>query len=115
MPENKRARQKYVASNSADTAAGIPDATKTAPHLTYGAPNSILHNAGFSLVAVDDLTADWGPVLEQRFAMYRALRDETEKAGTPSGFDAFYLSYERLVALVKSGALGGARFTAEIS
>jgi len=73
---------------------------------------AILRQAGFSDVVVDDLTADWGPILEERFAMYRALREETEKAGTPSGFDAFYLSYERLVALVKSGALGGARFTA---
>lgn len=71
---------------------------------------ALLLDTSFTIESVDDLTADWGPILEKRFAMYRALREETEKAGTPSGFDAFYLSYERLVALVKDDTLGGARF-----
>ena len=74
---------------------------------------TLLRDAGFTVVAVDDLTAEWGPILEKRFAMYRALRTETEKAGTPSGDDAFYESYALLVALVTRGTLGGARFTAE--
>ena len=73
---------------------------------------ALLDAAGFTVTRVEDLTADWGPILEKRFAMYRSLREETQKAGTPSGDDAFYLSYERLVALVKSGTLGGARFSA---
>ena len=73
---------------------------------------ALLRQAGFTDIGTDDLTADWGPILERRFAMYRALRTETEQAGTPSGFDAFYMSYERLVALMQDHTLGGARFTA---
>jgi SAM-dependent methyltransferase len=73
----------------------------------------LLERAGFRIVAVDDLTSEWGPILEQRFAMYRKLRREAEAAGTPAGHDAFYLSYERLVQLVKLATLGGGRFTAE--
>jgi len=73
---------------------------------------SLIAAAGFTVESVEDLTAAWGPILEERFAMYRALREETVKAGTPSGDDAFYLSYERLVALVRDGTLGGGRFAA---
>ena len=65
------------------------------------------------VVSVEDLTAEWGTLLEQRLAMYRKLRREAEAAGTPAGHDAFYRSYVRLVELVKLAALGGGRFTAE--
>jgi hypothetical protein len=44
--------------------------------------------------------------------LYRKLRGEAERAGTPAGHDAFYLSYVRLVELVQAGELGGGRFTA---
>ncbi len=54
----------------------------------------------------------WGEILAQRFAMYGKLREETTRAGAPSGDDAFYRSYARLVSLVQSGALGGGRFVA---
>lgn len=71
-----------------------------------------LRQAGFAGVSMADLTAEWGPILDRRFAMYRALREEASKAGTPSGDEAFYASYARLVALVLEGALGGGRFAA---
>jgi hypothetical protein len=45
--------------------------------------------------------------------MYRKLREEALRAGTPQGHDAFHESYVRFVELVRSGELGGARFTAE--
>jgi len=61
---------------------------------------------------VEDLTGEWATVLEQRLAMYRTLRSEAERAGTPAGHDAFYRSYVRLVELVQTGGLGGGRFTA---
>jgi hypothetical protein len=64
---------------------------------------------------VDDLTCEWGVILAERLAMYRGLREEAERAGTPPGHDAFHESYVRFVALVQSGELGGARFTAEKS
>ncbi len=73
----------------------------------------MLREIGFRAVAIEDLTADWGSILEERFAMYRKLREENLKQGTPAGDEAFYTSYARLVALVQEGTLGGGRFTAE--
>ena len=74
--------------------------------------DELLRAAGFAVEPADDLTADWGPILEQRLAMYRNLRQEAQRAGTPAGHDAFYLSYVRLVELVQAGGLGGGRFCA---
>ncbi|MEO8159676.1 MAG: methyltransferase domain-containing protein [Betaproteobacteria bacterium] len=74
---------------------------------------TMLREIGFRNINVDDLTIDWGTILEERFAMYRKLREETLKLGSPSGDDAFYHSYARLVALVQEGTLGGGRFGAE--
>jgi SAM-dependent methyltransferase len=74
---------------------------------------AMLRDLGFRNVSVDDLTIDWGTILEERFAMYCKLREETRRLGTPSGDDAFYRSYARLVALVQEGTLGGGRFSAE--
>lgn len=76
---------------------------------------NLLQRAGFRIVSVDDLTAEWGTILAERLAMYRKLREEAERAGTPPGHDAFHESYVRFVALVQERALGGARFTAEKS
>jgi sarcosine/dimethylglycine N-methyltransferase len=72
----------------------------------------MLGEIGFRDIAVEDLTADWGRILEERFAMYRNLRQETLKLGTPSGDEEFYRAYARLVALVQERTLGGGRFTA---
>ena len=73
----------------------------------------MLREIGFRHVAVEDLTADWGSILEERFAMYRKLREETARLGMASGNDDFYRSYARLVELVQERTLGGGRFTAE--
>jgi ubiquinone/menaquinone biosynthesis C-methylase UbiE len=72
----------------------------------------MLRDIGFRDVASEDLTSEWGGILEERFRMYRALREETVKIGTPSGDEDFYRSYARLVALVQARTLGGGRFTA---
>jgi sarcosine/dimethylglycine N-methyltransferase len=72
-----------------------------------------LVKAGFQVVSIEDLTDLWGTVLEERLAMYQKLHVETKRAGTPSGDEAFYQSYARLVAYVKARVLGGGRFTAE--
>ncbi|MFA6266566.1 MAG: methyltransferase domain-containing protein [Pseudolabrys sp.] len=72
----------------------------------------LIEAAGFTVTAVDDLTADWAGILKVRLAMYRKLRGETLAAGTASGHDAFYESYVRFVELVSEGLLGGARFAA---
>lgn len=76
---------------------------------TYAA---LIEKAGFTVIAAEDLTADWADILKQRLAMYRKLRAETLAAGTASGHDAFYESYVRFVELVSEASLGGGRFGA---
>ncbi|MCB1492702.1 MAG: methyltransferase domain-containing protein [Rhodobiaceae bacterium] len=73
---------------------------------------ALLGEAGFTGIAFEDLTGEWGRVLAERLEMFRALRAETLKAGTPSGEDSFYDSYVRLVGHVQARKLGGARITA---
>lgn len=73
---------------------------------------ALLKAAGFVIKSTEDLTPAWGEILRQRLAMYQAMRAETEKAGTPTGHDAFYASYVRFVDLVIRGHLGGGRFVA---
>jgi SAM-dependent methyltransferase len=73
----------------------------------------MLREIGFRNVTIEDLTADWGRILEERFAMYRNLREETARLGMPTGDEEFYRSYARLVALVQERTLGGGRFAAQ--
>ena len=72
-----------------------------------------LEAAGFRVVAVEDLSQVWIPILEERLRMYEGLRREALAA---SGVDAHadYVGfYAAFVDLVRRGTLGGARFTAE--
>jgi len=73
----------------------------------------MLQDLGFRSISSKDLTAEWTGILEQRFAMYRKLREQTIRLGTPSGDEEFYRSYARLVALMHARTLGGGRFVAE--
>jgi len=87
---------------------GMAVATLYSP-AAYGA---LIERAGFALEGAEDLTPAWGVILTERLAMYRKLRGEAEAAHTPTGHDAFYESYVRLVELVNEGHLGGVRFAA---
>jgi sarcosine/dimethylglycine N-methyltransferase len=73
----------------------------------------LLHSGGFIVRSVEDLTEEWGEILEQRFAMYRKLRQETLRQGLPAGDEEFYSAYGKLVELVKGRVLGGGRFAAK--
>jgi sarcosine/dimethylglycine N-methyltransferase len=73
----------------------------------------LLHETGFTVRSLEDLTEEWDIVLEQRLAMYRQLRDETLRQGLPAGDEAFYAAYSKLLELVKARVLGGGRFAAE--
>jgi SAM-dependent methyltransferase len=73
----------------------------------------LLKTAGFHDISIEDLTAEWGPILQQRLAMYQEMRREAEAAGTPAGHDAFHRSYVRFVDLVVEGRLGGIRAAGE--
>jgi SAM-dependent methyltransferase len=74
---------------------------------------ALVAGAGFVLRSAEDLTEEWGAILEERFAMYRKLREETVRQGLPAGDEDFYGAYGKLVELVKARALGGGRFAAE--
>lgn len=70
----------------------------------------LLKAAGFAEVRVVNLSAMWVPILRERLAMYRRLREE---ACIRTGVDShaeYCVFYEAFVALVEKGALGGARF-----
>jgi len=64
------------------------------------------------MVSTKDLTAEWGPILKERLAMYQRLREEARQAGTPMGHDAFHQSYIRFVDLIQERKLGGVRIVA---
>ena len=68
-----------------------------------------LADAGFVDISSEDLTTAWADILEKRFAMYRALREDAARTGSPSGDESFYRSYVTLVEDVKAGVMGGAR------
>jgi sarcosine/dimethylglycine N-methyltransferase len=80
---------------------------------SFDSYDRMLREIGYRIVSQKDLTAEWGRILEQRFAMYRKLHAETIALGAPSGDEEFYRSYARLVALVQARTLGGGRFAAE--
>ncbi len=73
----------------------------------------LLRVSGFAVLSVEDLTGEWSVIVEQRFAMYRQLREETLRQGLPAGDEEFYAAYGKLVELVKARVLGGGRFAAE--
>jgi ubiquinone/menaquinone biosynthesis C-methylase UbiE len=80
---------------------------------SFDSYDRLLRDVGFRIISRKDLTTERGRILQQRFAMYRKLREETIAFGTPSGDEEFYRSYARLVALVQARTLGGGRFAAE--
>jgi SAM-dependent methyltransferase len=70
----------------------------------------LLKAAGFGEVRVVNLSAMWVPILRERLAMYRRLREETcIRTGIDSHAE-YVAFYEAFVGLVEKGALGGARF-----
>jgi sarcosine/dimethylglycine N-methyltransferase len=82
------------------------------PLETLSSYADIARGAGFRLQSATDLTEAWGPILEQRLAMYQRLREEARQAGTPMGHDAFHESYIRFVELILKRELGGIRLVA---
>src|SRR5215475_1025841 len=40
----------------------------------------LVEGAGFKIHSAIDLTADWGPIVKERLAMYQRLREEAEQA-----------------------------------
>ena len=82
------------------------------PLATLSSYGNIAKAAGFRVQSATDLTDEWGPILQQRLAMYQRLREEARQAGTPMGHDAFHESYIRFVELILRRDLGGIRLVA---
>jgi sarcosine/dimethylglycine N-methyltransferase len=72
----------------------------------------LVESGGLSVLSATDLTDEWGPILQERLAMYQRLREEARQAGTPTGHDAFHRSYIRFVELIQQRKLGGIRIVA---
>ena len=72
----------------------------------------LVEDVGLKVRSVIDLTAEWGPILKERLAMYQRLREEARQSGSPMGHDAFHQSYIRFVDLVQQRRLGGVRIVA---
>src|SRR5262249_25400119 len=71
---------------------------------------TLLRAAGFVEIRVVNLSALWLPMLRERLAMYRRLREETcIRTGIDSHAE-YCMFYEAFLTLVEKGALGGARF-----
>ncbi len=71
-----------------------------------------LRTAGFAAVETTDVSTDWIPILKARLAMYRGLREDARRTTGADPHADYVRFYERFVALVDSGALGGGRFVA---
>ncbi|MDH3232031.1 MAG: methyltransferase domain-containing protein [Alphaproteobacteria bacterium] len=73
---------------------------------------ALLADAGFNAIEVEDLSADWEPILRQRLAMYERLREEARDPGGTDPHAGYIAVYSHFVDLVSGGALGGGRFSA---
>ena len=97
---------------SADDAQLMWDGMAIQPLRSIPDYRRLVEDVGFKVHSATDLTADWGPILKERLAMYQRLREEAREAGTPMGHDAFHQSYIRFVELIQQRKLGGVRIAA---
>ena len=72
----------------------------------------LVESSGLGALSATDLTDEWGPILQERLAMYQRLREEARQAGTPTGHAGFHRSYVRFVELIQQRKLGGIRIVA---
>jgi len=73
---------------------------------------ALLEGTGFIRVEVEDLSAEWEPILRQRLAMYQRLRGDARDPGGQDPHAGYVAVYRHFVDLVSGGALGGGRFGA---
>lgn len=98
----------------------MPEATgaRLEAGMTYASYGSLelypawLQGQGCRMLRVDDLSAEWTRILEDRLAMYRSLRDTTTERFGAGRADAWEAIYAFFVAQYGAGVLGGGRFVA---
>lgn len=76
---------------------------------------ALLESRGCRVLVRDDLSEHWARILLQRLAMYRGLKDETERKFGAEHFRKWDEMYSFFVGLYQEGKLGGGRFVARRS
>jgi ubiquinone/menaquinone biosynthesis C-methylase UbiE len=73
---------------------------------------ALLESRGCTVLARDDLSAQWARILVDRLAMYRGLKYETILKFGAEHFERWDRTYAFFVGLYQEGKLGGGRFVA---
>lgn len=73
---------------------------------------ALLADAGFSDLAVTDLSEPWRTILVERLAMFRSLEAETVVRFGQDRFDTYIRNYEFFVDRISDRSIGGGRFIA---
>ena len=97
---------------TADDAQLMWDGMAIQPLRSISDYSHLVESSGLGVLSATDLTDEWGPILQERLAMYQRLREEARQAGTPMGHDAFHRSYVRFIELIQQRKLGGIRIVA---
>jgi hypothetical protein len=74
--------------------------------------SGLLRASGCEVVSIDHLSELWTQILIKRLAMYRSLREHTERKFGADHFLRWDSSYSFFVGLFGKQKLGGARFIA---
>ena len=74
--------------------------------------SALLGRAGFGGIEAEDVSLEWIGIVQRRFAMYRALREDTVARLGEARYEEYRQLYAFFVGLVEQGKLGGARFSA---
>src|SRR5581483_579776 len=72
---------------------------------------ALLGRAGFRAVSCEDLSDEWRPILRERLAMYRGMRESMMRRLGEQRYREYDQLYTFFVGLVEAGKLGGGRFT----
>ena len=78
----------------------------------FGSYRRLIETAGLRPLAVENVTAAWHPILEQRLEMYRGMGAATARQFGRRRQRAFIAAYRLFVGCIEAGTLGGGRFVA---
>jgi SAM-dependent methyltransferase len=72
---------------------------------------ALLGRAGFRAVDCEDLSGEWRPILRERLAMYRSMREAMSRRLGEERYREYDQLYTFFVGLIEAGKLGGGRFS----
>jgi ubiquinone/menaquinone biosynthesis C-methylase UbiE len=73
---------------------------------------TLLGRVGFRSVVAEDLSDEWRPIVRERLAMYRSMRDDITRRLGDQTYEQYDQLYTFFVTLIESHKLSGARLTA---